>query len=106
MPFEGLSSALLLRHPRGRTVLSQLPLASVFPSGLNATLLTLLVCPLKTLFSFLVDASNRRMVLLLDFANTILSALKRYPIRTIGTDIGLFLVCACGNIPQIGFMDT
>ena len=44
-------------------VLSSLPLAKVFPSGLNATLLTLAACPMIIRVFPLVCVFQRRMVL-------------------------------------------
>ena len=46
-----------------RIVPSELPLASVLPSGLNATLLTALVCPVSVCLCSPVTASHRRIVL-------------------------------------------
>ena len=45
------------------TVLSQLPLTMRLPSGLNATLLTRLVCPLRVSVSVPLSASHTFTVL-------------------------------------------
>ena len=48
------------RHKR--IVLSQLPLANVFPSGLNDTLLTNPVCPVRVRRCLPVPTSHKRIV--------------------------------------------
>ena len=62
MPGEGVRMFLPVLASQRRTVLSQLPLAIVFASGANATLVTESVCPVSVRMFLPVLASQSRIV--------------------------------------------